>query len=780
MNFGKLKCRCVLLAAVVLCLGCGKLATSKSAGVAKTLGSAGGAVTFENVTVTIPKDALTRDQEITIVKATEHPKGNIGPAYVITMEEETKDHPVGSGMETFTFAKPVSVTIQIGTAEVPAGVSHEDLRLAWTKSGSWHILKDSKVDSTAGTVSAKTDHLSTWAVVVKPECEADIDCPEGKTCQAGSCKAPPTCNIWEYVSDDDLAFVEQCNLMGEGDEEPVLPSFNLAGYLFDTPLIERHAFFVSALDEDGQQFTFELPCEGLTLEIASNVQFSGFEQGGHYPVLPTACQTDESCDCEICAFATVTMAGHEPLEAVGGRVELHCDPEDSDCNPFTYCLATLDLEFAGPEGQTWWLRLKHHWPDLLLKDEWIQTMTSGGSNSCPVHLGASLTFYDNTCYAQTVTCDGKGVANPCWGPDAGEVCGWWSLDPDEAFGMCDGFDITCEEPAAWDMQFVFDSRGAACEFCTNTDDKDICTPIDAQCGGSQEIAYVASGSAEDGPHPMVECPAEECAIGFDATATEAEVVAAYSICVSPMAGWDTHFNWRYGRLAAYLYSDGRLLYRTEDAYNQASAIPSFEEVVLADEQYCQLLADISINGLANEAIAEGLSLSAWTDLPSTEVFLDHDGQKLSISMYGDLFDEDTLVEDFLSIAPNAITLAQRLGALSVGGSPYLAQTAEVAACSQPDQSQLCQIEDATKWPFAEVDISGDALPCVHDENELVPVVLSDEMAKQVRGWWMAEVESQPCSRVLTTVDGMAFEVFLIDSPPGGQSAMPFQPCHPGT
>jgi len=63
----------------------------------------------------------------------------------------------------------VTISVKYSTADWnAAGRDPDRLNLAYYSGGEWNVL-DTTVDSTAGTVSAQTDHLSDWAVLATEE-----------------------------------------------------------------------------------------------------------------------------------------------------------------------------------------------------------------------------------------------------------------------------------------------------------------------------------------------------------------------------------------------------------------------------------------------------------------------------------------------------------------------------------------------------------------------------------------------------------------------------------
>ena len=178
-----------------------------------------------------------------------------------------------------------------------------------------------------------------------------------------------------------------------------------------------------------------------------------------------------------------------------------------------------------------------------------------------------------------------------------------------------------------------------------------------------------------------------------------------------------------------------------------------------------------------EADDDWIAITEWTDAPATKVFLEAGEEGVLVSMYGDLFEKDDLVPDAVELAPNAITLAERLHALASGGDLYESDVVDVMACEMTNdhQSANCQLADGVTWPFAEIDLFNDAVECDSGDPP-VSLAVAGESAEEVKSWWVAETESEPCSTVMVAQEDKVYDVRLIESPLGGQEAMPFPPC----
>jgi hypothetical protein len=112
------------------------------------------------LTLEVPPGALTTRVHLTMEFASAWPKGALGPVFEV--------RPTGT-----TFAAPATFVYRYDLADLapfgPAGV-----RLAVATGASWTRLT-SVVDTTAGTISAQTTHLSTYGLVAPETTDASVD-----------------------------------------------------------------------------------------------------------------------------------------------------------------------------------------------------------------------------------------------------------------------------------------------------------------------------------------------------------------------------------------------------------------------------------------------------------------------------------------------------------------------------------------------------------------------------------------------------------------------------
>jgi hypothetical protein len=116
----------------------------------------------------------------------------------------------------------------------------------------------------------------------------------------------------------------------------------------------------------------------------------------------------------------------------------------------------------------------------------------GHNHPCTKQVEAVLTFWDITVWGGGIFCDGKRVT--VVGQEEGSVELIADIGPE-----------TCEEPGVYVFNYTFEYAGGECEYCSSSDDKEVCVPLNNQCG-DETVEITASGSEEGGIHPMVCCP----------------------------------------------------------------------------------------------------------------------------------------------------------------------------------------------------------------------------------------------------------------------------------
>jgi hypothetical protein len=497
-----------LLILFVALSGCGWLATSESARTEAGIGPEGGTVTLGELTLVVPEGALAKEVDLVVRKVSEHPAGNVGPVFSIEPAE-------GAAGDSVTFAKEVTLTLAVPAGKLKMGQEYGDLKLAHAESGAWIPLASSVADPGKEQVTGKTSHLSLWTVVVAPKCDGPEDCAEGLKCEAGICVAPPVCKVWDLVSEEALDKAGQCYLDKVGPlfadlkmGEVYFPTVSAAGVIGCNALYTLRTLFTSTLDEDESEYRLDLPCSGLSVTLEGEALKQAPMVGKGLHIVPPECLDGQECACDHCVRAVVSAGGGK-YPAIGGKARLRCPPSTTDCPPMGYCFEMVDLDLGFVDGKRWWLRLNTGEPEYLPKEEWIAAMEAleTPAASCAFALGTELTFYNNTCFGASVKCGGKSQNSACHmasGDDS--MCAWETGDEGMVVGLCDLGGITCEKPEVWDIHYAVDAPATDCEFCWGSDDKNLCVPLDVQCGGVVELPpEVASGSKEGGPHPMTEC-----------------------------------------------------------------------------------------------------------------------------------------------------------------------------------------------------------------------------------------------------------------------------------
>ncbi len=488
--------------------GCGSLATSESARTEAKVGPGGGTVTLGELTLVVPEGALGKEVDLVVRKVSDHPTGNIGPVFSIEPEG-------GTAGDFVAFLTEVTLSITVPGSALKAGQDYGDLKLAHAQAGAWVPLAGSVADAQKGQVSGQTTHLSVWAVVVAPACDGPEDCADGQVCNAGFCASPVGCNVWDMISKDDLATVGQCYLdkvdpaFADLEKGKVYyPSASVAGFVANQALYDLRTLFTVSLEKEETEYRLVLPCSGLSVTFSGQAlkQAPMAEKAVH--IVPPECLDGQECACDHCVRAVVSVNGQE-FPATEGELRLRCPP-GSRCAPLDYCFESADIDLGDEDGKRQWLRLNSSEAEMLSEAEWISTMEAleTPAPGCPFALGTELLFYDNTCFWANVKCGGEHQRSTCHmtGSDDGMCTSWETGGEGWVIGVCDLEGITCEKPAVWDIAYAVDAPSGDCEFCWGSDDKNLCVPLDVQCGGAVELPpQVASGSKENGPHPMAEC-----------------------------------------------------------------------------------------------------------------------------------------------------------------------------------------------------------------------------------------------------------------------------------
>ena len=138
-----------------------------------SIGRAGGAVAGPNLdlVVAFPAGALTSATAITVdaLPAVYDPHDRVIPGSA---------HELGpSGT---TFARPVTLRMELNASLIPEGVSAEMLRIHELIGGEWVLLPEGYVDLAEGAVYANTEHFSTYALL--PAALHSVDAGDEHAC----------------------------------------------------------------------------------------------------------------------------------------------------------------------------------------------------------------------------------------------------------------------------------------------------------------------------------------------------------------------------------------------------------------------------------------------------------------------------------------------------------------------------------------------------------------------------------------------------------------------
>ena len=207
------------------------------------------------------------------------------------------------------------------------------------------------------------------------------ECEPVLSCVAGACVAGQACDVWDYITPEELDGVGECcmDLWGGVWSEPVFPALYGEGHLFKEDLALDGEFFLVETAADQTAITLTAPCVVTGLEIvvwSDNDGLSSLVAGGHYPLANPACLSNGSCDCEICIFAQASLEGKPTLNAIAGTVMLGCGPKNCDCGVMSYSLRLADLTFADIAGEKQFINVHSDGPDWLPMDEWLQTVSA--------------------------------------------------------------------------------------------------------------------------------------------------------------------------------------------------------------------------------------------------------------------------------------------------------------------------------------------------------------------------------------------------------------------
>ncbi len=119
----------------------------------------GGTFHFGPVTVEAPEDAVEACATLVVEEWSEVPKGHLGPAFHLFLDEGV-------------LLRPVLLTIRLDAEEVPAPYDYAALELAWIVDAKWQLLAESTADTAAYAVSTHVDSLGIFGIV--PRVKLDV------------------------------------------------------------------------------------------------------------------------------------------------------------------------------------------------------------------------------------------------------------------------------------------------------------------------------------------------------------------------------------------------------------------------------------------------------------------------------------------------------------------------------------------------------------------------------------------------------------------------------
>lgn len=134
-----------------------------------TIGEDGGTAKLAqgSVELSIPRDALLADVELTATQATSHPSDDLlvpGSVYDI-------------GPAETSFEKLITITLSYDPDALPEGVRETELRLFHVVEGRWELLLGPSVDTNANTVSGRVTSLGCFGVLGIPVAFVEISWP---------------------------------------------------------------------------------------------------------------------------------------------------------------------------------------------------------------------------------------------------------------------------------------------------------------------------------------------------------------------------------------------------------------------------------------------------------------------------------------------------------------------------------------------------------------------------------------------------------------------------
>jgi hypothetical protein len=145
---------------------CGDMADQEGVPNVRRVGPAGATLTLGAATVEIPAGALAQTVEVSLIEAVGAPEGALETAYALLPAD-------------LVFAVPATLRLAYDAATLPAGVPVRSLLAGTPSDGTWTLLGQSSVDTTAGEVVGLVDGALTFGLV-SSRCYHPNACPVAK------------------------------------------------------------------------------------------------------------------------------------------------------------------------------------------------------------------------------------------------------------------------------------------------------------------------------------------------------------------------------------------------------------------------------------------------------------------------------------------------------------------------------------------------------------------------------------------------------------------------
>ena len=150
----------------------------KSAEAALKMPATGGKVCWRRLCIVASAKALGNRPMTFMVRISPHaaPKGSLFPPYDV-------------GPDNWKPLEDISLIFNYSGLTLPAGTSQQQLRVGFVdKTGKWDIVP-STVNPRGSEVIGKTNHLSTWGLLIEPKaCQKNTDCQQNEVCKSNKCE----------------------------------------------------------------------------------------------------------------------------------------------------------------------------------------------------------------------------------------------------------------------------------------------------------------------------------------------------------------------------------------------------------------------------------------------------------------------------------------------------------------------------------------------------------------------------------------------------------------